>query len=170
MLYIEQELYVGVLKHLSRNMAQYLFQDTSLPLGARIEFYYQWSQWINTINQCNQTSSLETNQHESKETIVGTSKNQSVIEINSTTTKVDLRMILNSNSYGRSLLKAVKETDQLNENLRKMLCESILQFCIVHQHDLTTSDCASLAKQICSTFPGEEMVHCVIFITFFSRF
>lgn len=146
---------------MSKNLAENLFQNSILPLGARIEFYFQWSQWMNSINQYKQSSPNENNQQSNKTDNTISSGPQ--VQSRKATKILNLKEILNSNSYGTNLLEAFKQTGQMNENLRKLLCESILQFCIMHKHDLTTHDCSMLAKQISSSFPGEEMVHYIIF-------
>lgn len=133
-LYTEQHLYVGILKHLSKDMAQNLFQNTEVPLGARVEFYFHWSKWIKTIEpaetipnlqsiQSNVSASALSNMNESF-------KISSMAPLKSSDTKnINLLAILKSNSYGTSLLKAAKDNTgkmELNENLRKVLCDAIL--------------------------------------------
>lgn len=142
-------------------MAKTLFQNTELTLGARVEFYFQWSKWITSFNQTSSTEK-ENESNKSNESIGLTSHfNRSTVPVCSSNQMINLSTILNSNAYGQSLQESLKSngTNQLNENLRKMLCESILQYCITNKHDLTTQDSATLAKQICTLFPKEEMVH-----------
>lgn len=146
-------------------MAQTLFQMSDLTLGARVEFYFQWSRWIKSFNESNQVSPTEEKEQSIGSIASTLGSNQSTISVNSSDKMINLNAILNSNAYGQSLLETLKSTstNQLNENLRKILCESILQYCIMNKHDLTTQHCASLAKQICTLFPKEEMVYCRTF-------
>lgn len=168
----EQHLYVGILKHLSVNMAQNLFNSTNIPLGARVEFVFQWSKWMesqreqlpsddnaNEIPQTNEKpqSMLRSQKHASEKS--------KIPSISSNSTSTNLLEILKSNAYGKSVMKAFMGRDgkaiknpQLTDKLRKSLIESILQYCIVKKLELTKSNCELLTKQICKEFPGELAV------------
>lgn len=145
---------------MSKEMAQTLFQNTEVPLGVRVEFFYQWSRWIKTINQTSsdsneiQLTDLASQESETPGSIApSTQKNPSSIE-----DSLKLETILKSNIHGKALVDAYKQTHTMNENLRKLLLESVLQYCIEHDHELTVSDSALLSNQICAAFPGELMV------------
>lgn len=72
--------------------------------------------------------------------------------------RICLNAVLNSNQYGITLKAAYERSGVLNDNLRKLLVESVLQYCIEAKHDLSVKDCSLLGKQIIQAFPGEEMV------------
>lgn len=143
-------------------MAQNLFQNFSeIPLGARIQFHFKWSQWIQTVCPPVQIPVKANECLQSNETKAGNMNDEETIKIASEAYSINLITILKSNSYGKSLIETFKETKVMTENLRKLLCESILQYCIESRHELSVIDCASLANQICAVFPGEEMVYFV---------
>lgn len=174
---IEQHLYVEVLKHLTKEMAQNLFQNSIVPLGARVEFFFQWSKWMKNIDQRVETTadhfesqSNQTFESSQPEPISTQSKqindresnaDKPVVPLLSNQEPITLKTILNSNAYGKNLMKAVesKQNKVLNENLRKILCEAINQYYVERERDLTKKDCESLSKQICKIFPGELAVH-----------
>lgn len=141
-------------------MAQNLFQSTDIPLGARVEFFYQWFQWSKAFDQPIRT---EPSSNENIQLIMLDNQEinaqQSLNASNPNQPEIDLCKILNSNTYGTSMLNSFKQAKAMNENLRKLLCESVLQYCIENKHDLTVNDSSKLAHQICKIFPGEEMVH-----------
>lgn len=167
-------------------MARNLFINTDIPLGARVEFYYQWSKWIKQFDQRVQASpnsslltdqSNRTNQsyHSNESDQLQSLQSNQTIDLNKKSdaagsTSVDtseisinLKTIINSNTYGQSVLKQFNEKKAMNDNLRKMLCDSILQYCIENKHELSTVDCAKLTKQICSVFSGETAVYPIIY-------
>lgn len=161
-------------------MAQNIFNNSDIPLGVRVEFFYQWSQWMNTIDPHVQLLSKENENPQSKP-----SKTQKPvtdkINVPSTSTNnppINLYDILKSNSYGKSVMQTLKNADgsiieipELKDNNRKLLIDSVLQYCITYKHDLTKSDCASLTAQICKVFPGELPVqYHFSFIEFFFTF
>lgn len=43
-----QHLYVGVLKHLTPEMASTFLNQSGIPLGAQIEFNYHWNKWMDS--------------------------------------------------------------------------------------------------------------------------
>lgn len=159
-------------------MALNMFVNTDVPLGVRVEFYFHWSEWIKTIhNNVNTLSdaNLQTDKSSQSESFQSIQSDQSIQftqslqsnqvrdsiarETMTNENPLNLNMILNSNPYGLSLIKKFNETNVMDENLRKVLCESILQYCIQHNHELSVDDSARLAKQICKVFPGEVMVY-----------
>lgn len=172
-------------------MAQKIFDNTDVPFGVRVEFYFQWSQWIKTINQSNQFANdnsqsisisqpnqiQQSNQTNTLNKLESNTKQftSTVDEIETKTNEpstskndksISLHDILKSNPYGKNVIDTFQSADgqpaekpQLNENLRKLLCEAVLQYCIEHNHDLSKSDCASLTTQICTVFPDELAVH-----------
>lgn len=46
--YLEQQIYVGVLKHLTDELAKDLMAGSKFTVGLRIEFLYQWKKWVHT--------------------------------------------------------------------------------------------------------------------------
>lgn len=161
------------MKHLSPELAQTLFQSTDIPLGVRVEFNYQWSKWIKNIDKPAETPSnfneyLQSKQskpsnqfNQPNQTLPGTSNSNQSIEtrpIGKTQSALDLNLILQSNQYGASFLKAVSEKKPMNDGFRQILYDAILQYCIEKNRDLSVKDCASLAQQICAAFPEELMV------------
>lgn len=164
---------------MQNKMAQKLFKNTNVPLGVQVEFFYQWSQWIQNINQSEQSPSnhnIQSNEIQSNKTNVpevDTSQSRDFVTERKKTSKtnepnlINLKTILQSNTYGKSLIDAFgsknideisKSKPELTENLRHLLCEAILQYCIEYSHDLTVRDCEKLANQICQVFPDELMV------------
>lgn len=63
-------------------------------------------------------------------------------------------------------MEAYKQEKSMNDDLRKRLVESVLQYCIANSHDLSVADCASLSKQISKAFPGELAVYYLFFFSF----
>ncbi|XP_017475230.1 PREDICTED: uncharacterized protein LOC108365651 [Rhagoletis zephyria] len=53
------------------------------------------------------------------------------------------------------MVETYKKEKVMDDNLRKLLVESVLQYCIMNSHDLSVTDCASISLQICEVFPGE---------------
>lgn len=156
-------------------MAQNMFQGTDIPLGVRVEFFHKWSEWIKHNSQPIQTSpnpnefQFQSNlfayqDQDSSENIDKQSTQKSTQK--STQEKLNLNSILNSNIQGKNLLIKFKETKIVTENLRKLLCESVLQYCIENDYSLTVHDCESLANQICVAFPGELTVYHHFQVTF----
>lgn len=139
-------------------MARNLFDDTNIPLGVRVELFYRWSEWIKTSSTSNfdaPTSNIDVPLALNFDT-ASTSKVDMQDQSN---LKLDLKKILESNTYGISLMKSYRSNKQtMTENFRKLLLESILLFCVENNHDLTTKDCSALASQICDVFPGEIVV------------
>lgn len=182
-----------------------MFDNTDVPLGVRVEFFFQWSKWIKNINKRVQLSSKANETPQSNETPLSNESSQSntqtsapdnsnasstssntrmpaiVNDINIPSTSsfqkpINLHDILKSNSYGRNVMEVIQintdgnttEKPELNENLRKLLCESVLQYCIQYKHDLSKRDCASLTAQICTAFPNElAVLHYYLLIRFF---
>lgn len=135
----EQQLYVEILKHLEQKMARSLLSKSNVSLGIQVEFYHQWSTWSQTAEGvC--TDVVKSDSTEKKEKTL------------------DLATILNSNPYGQSVIQSYETNGSLNENLRKLLCESIIHYCIDKSHSLSVKDSEHLAKQIILAFPKEEMV------------
>lgn len=154
-------------------MAQNLLNNCDVPLGVRVEFFYQWSQWIQTIDQRVQLTSKVNQNPQSNQ--INTLKNDTSnaqklitakINVPSNQTSINLLEILQSNSDGKGVMKILTNPDgsaverpQLTENLRKLLLEAILQFYIANKRSLNKDDCNSLTNQICKTFPDELAVH-----------
>lgn len=162
-----------------------LFSNTDIPLGARVEFNFQWSKWIKDVSeshaqtpanrdeyrQSNQANQSLTGTSESNRSLAGKSNSIQSTETNPTGQEqppLVLNSILQSNQYGASFLKAVSEKKPLNDNLRQLLCNAILQYCIEQKRDLSVKDSASLARQICNAFSGELMVFSFFFEPSFS--
>lgn len=123
-------------------MAQNLFSNTNVPHGVRVEFYFRWSQWVNAHDRTTSNSDETVSK--------STTKNQTPINLNS---------ILKSNTYGKCLMQSYEANGgAMDEDLRKLLLDSILHYCIENEYDLKIQDCASLSKQICDAFPGESVV------------
>lgn len=144
---------------MSKEMAQTLFQSTNIPLGVRVEFFYQWSRWIETTNQTNSNESQLDNMESRESSVLKSIDSITQEDPKSIQDTINLNTILKSNTYGKSMLKAYRDTRTMTENLRKLLCDAILQYCVENKHDLTVNDCASLSKQICKVFPGELVVY-----------
>lgn len=186
-------------------MAQSLFNNTDLPLGVRVEFNFQWSEWIKDVHKPTQapenlndkTQSKKANHPDqtmqSEQSIQQTIQSDQAIQSDQTNPSLAgtsssnqygeqppliLNSILQSNQYGMSLLKAVAEKKPMNDNLRQILCDAILQYCIEKNRALSVKDCASLARQICNVFPDELMVffyfsdhfHLATFIIIFIKY
>lgn len=125
-----------MLKHLDEQTARNLFSKSNLSLGAQIEFFNCWSKWKQSILNI-------TTENANASPLEGTLK---------------LGIILQSNPYGLSVLKFCESNSSLNDNARKLLCDSIIHYCIEKGHDLTVKDAESLAQQIAQTFSGEVAV------------
>ncbi|XP_058812528.1 uncharacterized protein LOC131677034 [Topomyia yanbarensis] len=170
----EQELYVGVLEHLCPSMAETLFQNTAIPLGARVEFHYQWSKWIkrkthsnsnreklnnlsnsNGVNHPEQPVDQSTTRCQLSSSLLNVTTNAGIRQLGIVKI-MDLNYILHSNTYGKCLMQETSNTgNRLTDDLRKILCKSVLQFCIEYEHDLSVADCAALTEQILHRYPGE---------------
>lgn len=83
-----------------------------------------------TSNQNNQILASASNSNQFTETV----------PIGKIQTALDLNSILQSNQYGKSFLKAVKEKKPINDGLRQILCDAILQYCIEKDRDLSVKD------------------------------
>lgn len=159
--YIEQQLYVGILKHMSNGIAERIFHGTNISLGAQIEFHYQWSQWIKNFNQ--ESGSNEKNQSNDNTNQILTDINETIEE--SSTSKsnqsISLHTILKSksNPYGTSVCDYYRKNGVLDDKIRKLLCEAVLFYCIETKHNLSKKDCASLTEQIVQSFKGEVPVN-----------
>lgn len=178
-------MYVGVLKHLSKQTINFLFQDTpleSFPLGERIEFIFHWSQWINIVAPAHPvqdiivqeqiTSNNSAASHEivqerniataeqitSNNSAASTSSHEIVPSNEPIMQSINLKTILKSNPYGESVLRKYNKENKLDENARKLLAEAVLHYCIGANHELTTNDAAQLASQIEEAFAGEIRV------------
>lgn len=128
---------MGVLRHLDAKMAVSILSRSNFSWGIQTEFMYHWTKWMNeSINVIH-------NNH---------------LEVENTNSTLHLDTILNLNPYGKSVLKHYSEQSSLNENMRKLLCESIIHFCIDKEHAMSVKGSENLAKQIVQAFPGEEMV------------
>lgn len=164
-------------------MAENLFQNTNVSLGARVEFVYQWSKWIKSVNQCIQTPPVANNQsNQSNIPILQSNvahfhsndphqsnilaKNQVVFKtpiaignhVSPNQNSISLSDVLNSNAYGKSLTEAYKQEKCMNEHLRNLLVDSVLQYCVANNHELSVADCASLSNEIPIFFAGEIAV------------
>lgn len=158
------------MKHLSKEMARNLFDNTTIPLGVRVEFFFRWSEWIKTSSTSNFNASTLNYEEQPTSNLntALTSNFDSQEKTPSNQIKLDLKEILESNTYGISLMKSYRSNNQtMTENFRKLLLESILLYCVENNHDLTTKDCSALASQICDVFPGEIAV---IFFPLCNRF
>lgn len=118
-------------------MAQNLFQSTDIPLGARVEFFFQWSQWSTQLamnakmcHQLNQTDDQALNEQPFMNIPI---KNQ---------------MQNFAFKYLQNILNSFKKTKVMTESLCKLLCDSVLQYCIEFKHDLTIPESSKLAQQI----------------------
>ncbi|XP_036346873.1 uncharacterized protein LOC118756207 [Rhagoletis pomonella] len=169
--FVQQQLFIGILKHVSKTIAENLFVNTDISLGGPMEFFYQWSQWIKSFEKST-TSPCLANEHlqcdKSTQSSEGRGNNLGVISQSSTDnnsqvlvakTSINLIDIINSNSYGKSMVETYKKQKTMDDNLRKLLVESVLQHCIMNNHDLCVTDCASISRQICEVFPGELPVN-----------
>lgn len=134
-------------------MARTILMGSCIPLGAQIEFNYQWNKWMQNLNATSDKPSLvivKPNQMNPNASIASSSADADK--------RICLNAVLNSNQYGITLKAAYERSGVLNDNLRKLLVESVLQYCIEAKHDLSVKDCSLLGKQIIQAFPGEEMV------------
>lgn len=169
-------------------MAENLFQNTNVPLGAQVEFVYQWSEWMKSLNQCIQTPPVSNDQvqsDQSNQSIITLlqsndahfhsnvplqsnylAKNQVVFKtpiaignhVSPDQNSISLSDVLNSNAYGKSLIEAYKQEKCMNEYLRNLLVDSVLQYCVANNHELSVADCASLSNEIPIFFAGEIAV------------
>lgn len=187
-------------------MAEKILQNTDVSLGARVEFVYQWSKWMESFDNCFQTSPIVSEQSKSGQSNVVIIQpnahdqiqssqsnqpnftlqqsntacipsnlplqaneiliNQSETQEHKTSSKqelnrsaISLSNVLNSDTYGKSVMESYQRDKSLNDNSRKLLVESVLQYCIANQHDLSVADCALLSKEISEEFAGEEAVY-----------
>lgn len=136
-------------------MALTILKDSDVPSGAQVEFNYQWNKWIKNLNVQDEA---EQQSRTVLRTSEGTSNHSAALKANATEKSITLDIILKSNQYGITLINAYEKNKVMNDNLRKLLVESVLQYCIEFKHDLTVKDCSLLAAQIVQVFPGEEMV------------
>lgn len=130
------------MKLLSDNMAQNLLKDLSL--GVQILFYHHWSNWIKTINQ----TKINLNQIEQS-------------NAGKKLPEICLKDIVDSTVEGASVAKYYTNHNCLNDGIRQLLVDAIVNFYYSRKLDLSTSVCADLTKQIILTFNGEEAV-CII--------
>lgn len=173
-------MYVGVLKHLSKETVKFLFQNTpleSFPLGERIEFVFQWSQWINTFDPSNsaQDQNIATAGQitSSNSVALPSTSSHEIVPSNEPiiqSTSINLSNVLKSNPYGESVLRKYNKENKLDENARKLLAEAVLHYCIGANHELSTNDAAELASQIEEAFPGEIRVQNIYFLRDFYFF
>ncbi|XP_055543602.1 uncharacterized protein LOC129729144 [Wyeomyia smithii] len=153
-----QHLYVGVLRHLTPEMAISILNQPCIPLGAQVEFYHHWHNWMESARS---TIDVEKAECSSQSITSKSSMNESnsAQQSRAMEAPLDLNTILKSNQYGLNLIAVFNRDKILNDNLRKLMLESILQFCIENKHDLTVKDCSVLAAQIVQVFPGEVMAY-----------
>lgn len=181
-------------------MAETLFDNTKICLGARIEFVYQWSKWMNSFNQCIQSSPIVSEQLPCNQSIDPLlQSNVSLLQSNTACTQandpllanefltfqsefreqitsskqkenrnpISLSSILNSNAYGKRVIETYNRDKSLNDDSRKLLVDSVLQYCIANDHDLSVADCALLSNEISEEFTGEDAVHYHSFFLYF---
>lgn len=123
-------------------MAKNILAKTNLSLGIQIEFYHQWSKWSERSTASENITTDIAYPNTSKKPF----------------SNLNLATILNSNPYGQSVIQAYEKESSLNEHTRKILCESIIHYCIDRGHSLTIKDTENLVKEIVFTFKGEDMV------------
>lgn len=154
---LEQQLYVGVLKHLSDQIATQML--TKFTYGAQHEFYYNWKRWIKSINQQEDTIA----QNKEATSIV---PNSQIVEIPQAShsdvvhniCNINLNEILRTGPYGPGVVSYYQKHGELNDRMRKLLVEAFLYYCTNNEVSVTKSACQDLSQQIVRAFKGEIMV------------
>lgn len=172
---LEQQLYVGVLKHLTEQMTRSILESSNFSLGIQAEFYYNWSKWIKTVNQLEKRNEPQAYQSsKSQQSInsesssnlqsngnsINTPRNKFVIETGGLKISEDINLnkILAYGPYGPGVLSHYKVHNSLDEKTRKLLVEAFLYYCIAMGVTVSKATCKSLALQIQDTFKGEVAV------------
>lgn len=168
-IYAEQQLYVGVLKWLTRDMLVNLFRETNLSLGGRIAFSHHCYEWLQSSKN---KSGTRENLHQSDSIVIESVASNTPINHKSTSDALvaerptqssdkpllDLFGILNSNQYGVNVIESFKTNNLMTDNLRKMLGNAVLHYFIDAKLDMSVRDSEMIAKQVVTSFPGEIMV------------
>lgn len=171
LVFLDQQLYVCVLKHLSTQMASSLFYNSNLSLGVQVEFYYRWSQWIQIVDQ-NQTVQKNTpfaasnsqikqanDLHAGINSLPSNSDHKVTTSVKTQNAELlNLNAILSTGPYGPNVLSYYKINHNLNDMTRKLLVEAFLYYCITTNISVTKAACKSLSIEIAKTFNGEIAV------------
>lgn len=159
-LHVDQQLYVGVLKLLSKEMAIRIFERSPLPLGVQIVFNHHWSEWIQTVHHIGAANALAANVVEANAVAaiepIQPIANSSNLQTNND--HLDLNMILKCAPYGPAVLDFYKSHNKLDDNTRKLLVEAFLHYCITANIKPSKADCKKVAETIAKTLNGEIAV------------
>lgn len=153
---IEQQLYVGVLKHLPEHMASQLLSHSNLSLGVQSEFYYNWSKWHQTVDQPTQENAICEQSKSYTQQLNGGGINYTVPagEVKKSDF-LNLKDILSSGPYGPGVLSHYEQHHSLNVKARKLLVDAFLHYCASTGISVSKAACKSLSMQIQHTFEGE---------------
>lgn len=157
---IEQQLYVGVLKHLPELMATQLLKHSNMSLGVQAEFYYNWSQWNQTVDhQTTQENAIFEQPISNLQQLNGGGTNYTVptVEVRKSDF-LNLNDILSYGPYGPGVLSHYEQHHSLNEKARKLLVDAFLHHCASAGISVSKAACKSLSMQIQNTFDGEIAV------------
>lgn len=140
-------------------MATQILKNLNLSLGVQVEFYYNWSQWIKTVDQPTQASAISEQSINYSQQLNG-----GVINYTAPTVEVqksdflNLKDILSSGPYGPGVLSHYEQHHTLNEKARKLLVDAFLHHCASTGISVSKAACKSLSMQIQRTFDGEIAV------------
>ncbi|KAK4881552.1 hypothetical protein RN001_004871 [Aquatica leii] len=145
--FLEEQLYVSVLKCLNKEMASNL-----LPLkyskGIQIIFFTNWCKWIDGTHSKELHPVSDNTECNILKSTTNTDNNQQ--------SRVTLLKILNYSVHGRNVLEHYKKNSRItNDNVRKLLLDAIVDYYLQQKLELTTQDCDNLSNEIVNSFNGE---------------
>lgn len=154
-------------------MASKLLQNSQFSLGMQIEFFFNWTKWIQSL-KANDNSENECQNYESnglsldrlnlhKSSSIHSQSTHSSVTTKTLTTEpqnsnMTLKDILSYGPYGPGVLSHYKEHKHLNEKTRRLLGEAFIHHCATTNATVSKSDCKSLSFQIQECFDGEIAV------------
>lgn len=147
---------MGVLKHITREMIPMIFQNTNVSLGIQVEFFYHWQQWLKQTGNKTNTIIIEQDVQEQHKCHFNVQNQANVNDQKGSI--LNINNILSSEPYGPAVLSYYKEHRCLNDNIRKVLLEAFLHYCITTGCNVTKAACRSIANEIQEIFNGEVAV------------
>lgn len=140
-------------------MASQLLKHSNLSLGVQAEFYYQWSQWNQTVGQLTQENPIcdQSIRYSQQSNNSGINYAVPTAEVKKSDV-LNLNDILSYGPYGPAVLSHYEQHHSLNEKARKLLVDAFLHHCASAGISVSKAACKSLSMQIQHTFEGEIAV------------
>lgn len=138
-----------LLENMNEHQIERLFSKYSIQLGLEYSFINFWKSQFGS-----HLTKQELNLDQPSVVIQG-QKRQNSEDVECEV--INIENVLNSSSHGRSILELYKKNSDLNDGMRTVIVELIINHMLQYDLAMNTPIAKKISENICSLFPSELM-------------